>query len=94
MVQVRVLAVNKECVRSPDAREELRRNTRRIFQDISAYVMIFHDISGCFRIFQDKRGTKEEYKDDISEYFRIFLLNFLSIEHKEEIIILNKYEYK
>ena len=69
MVQVRVLAVNKECVRSPDAREELRRNTRRIFQDISAYVRIFHDISGYFRISEELRRNTRMIFQNISGYF-------------------------
>ena len=69
MVQVRVLAVNKECVRSPDAREELRRNTRRIFQDISAYVGIFHDISGYFRISEELRRNTRMIFQNISGFF-------------------------
>ena len=60
------------------AKEELRRNTGRIFLDISGYFRklqdtsgyfgILRDTSGYFRTFQDmrERGTKEEHKDCIS----------------------------
>ena len=64
MVQVRVLAVDKERVRSPDAREELR-----IFQDISAYVRIFHDISGYFRISEELRRNTRMIFQNISGFF-------------------------
>ena len=70
MVQVRVLAVDKERVRSPDAREELRRNTRRIFQHISGYFGILQYTSVYFRILQETSGYFRILRDT-SGYFRI-----------------------
>ena len=56
------------------AKEELRRNTGRIFLDISGYFRKLQDTSGYFRILQDISGyARERKKGGIQGlYFRIF----------------------
>ena len=58
-------------------KEELRRNTGRIFQDISGYFRILQETSGYFRILRDTSGyfricEREEQRRMEGLYFRIF----------------------